>query len=200
LGKSPAKIVKEAVDEDLKEIGVDSVDLLLLHSPCDTIEQTWEAYFAMEDAYRSGKARAIGVSNFNASALAALLSSATVKPAVNQCGFSIGGHSLPVLGRDLDTLRYCKAHGITYAAYSPLGGLSGIHVLSNPDVAAVAKVHNKTTAQVALRWVVQQGIVATTSSSKAAYDKADLDIFGFALSDEEMSRLGVLGQVFSTLV
>ena len=112
-----------------------------------------------------------------------------MKPVVNQCGFSIGGHNDSKFGRDFGTLDKCREKKITYSAYSPLGGLSGVDVLSNPKVVAVGKAHNKSSAQVALRWVTQQGVVAVTASTKASHLAGDLDIFDFTLSQEEMASL-----------
>lgn len=192
---APQDLVRAATAVDLAQLGMDSVDLLLLHMPCNTLEQTVMAYKALEQAKASGHARAIGVSNFNASLLDEFLPRVSVPPAVNQCGFSIGGHkdSETFRGSDLATLQRCQTAGITYSAFSPLGGLSGIDIFSNPDVLAVAAAHGKTAAQVALRWVVQQGIPAVTASESADHDKADLDVFGFELSAEEMARLGAVG-------
>jgi len=203
-GKTSDEVVKEAAHADLELLGVSSVDLLLLHNPCLTMESTVAAYRALEVLKASGKARAIGISNFNASQIDALMRSVTVKPAVNQCGFSIGGRKdsalARALGGDLETLRHCQALGITYSAYSPLGGLSGTDVLKDPDVVAVAGAHNKTTAQVALRWVVQQGVVAVTASGKESHDRGDLDIFSFALSEKQMALLSAKGGFFQVLV
>ena len=95
-------------------------------------------------------------------------------------------------GRDIATLRKCEELNITYSAYSPLGGLSGVNVLGNPTVLGIGKAHNKTSAQVALRWVTQQGVVAVTASNKSSYDKEDLDIYDFTLSDAEMTALSAI--------
>ena len=111
---------------------------------------------------------------------------------MNQCGFSIAGHSRPDAGRDFETLAECKRRNITYSAYSPLGGLSKIPVLSNPTVKAVAAAHNKSTAQVALRWVTQQEVTAVTASDNVDHLKGDLDIFDFTLTDDEMTELSAL--------
>ena len=73
-----------------------------------------------------------------------------------------------------------------------MGGLSGVNVLGNPTVLGIGKVHNKTSAQVALRWVTQQGVVAVTASNKSSYDKEDLDIYDFTLSDAEMTALSAI--------
>ena len=95
--------------------------------------------------------RSIGVSNFNSVQLAEVMATASVPIAANQCSMHIGGH-------DDDTIAFCKAHAIQYQAYSPLGGddLGGKSILSYPEVVQVAQAHNITTAQVALRWVLQQ--------------------------------------------
>lgn len=184
------------VEKDLKLLQVDYVDLLLLHWPCDDMADTIRHYKALEPFVVSGKAKALGISNFNASAIAALMPHVTVKPVINQCGYSIAGHSeaTALWGRDDETKSACTAHGITYSAYSPLGGWAkgGTgHVLSDPTVKAVAAAHNRSAAQVALKWVVQQGVVAVTSSDKQDHVAGDLAIFDgeFELTSEEMTQL-----------
>jgi 2,5-diketo-D-gluconate reductase A len=199
-GKAPADVVMEAAEADLELLNVSSVDLVLLHSPCDSWTDTLAAYKALEKLKVGGKARAIGISNFNASLIDALLSSVDIKPVLNQCGFSIGYHGTPRYGSDLNTFARCQELGIAYSAFSPLGGLTGVDVLKNPDVIAIATAHNRTAAQVALRWLVQQEIVVVTASTKASHLESDLDIFSFVLSSDEMSRLTAIGQTISTLV
>lgn len=152
-------------------------------------QATAKYYKAMEGMIANGTARAIGISNFDAKEIDELLKVATIKPAVNQCQFSVGFH-------DDEALQRCKDLGITYSAYSPLGGLENpVDVLHDPDVSAVAASHNRSTAEVALRWVVQQGVVAVSSTTKESHMRSDLSIFdeGFELSDEEMSRLHAVG-------
>lgn len=158
------------------------------------------------------------MSNFNASALEKLLARVEIKPSVNQCAFSIAGHTDSLWGRDdatkvrarvrpasvrpsvhrpLSTAAppsqaFCDAHNITYSAYSPLGGWAKHgtgHVLNDPTVKGVAAAHNTTTAAIALRWVTQQGIVAVTSSDKASHIEGDLASFGVELSAEEVAKL-----------
>jgi len=177
------------IQTDLTQLGVDYVDLMLLHWPCATMEETVAAYKEMEMMVARGTARAIGVSNFNASELSSLVAQTTVLPAINQCGFSIGNHRNSSLGQDFGTVERCRELGVTYSAYSPLGGLSGVDVLKDPDVIAIGKKYGKGPAQVALRWVVQQGIVAVTASDKITHDEQDLDVFEFALTDSEMALL-----------
>ena len=182
-----------ALERDLAELGLagpgGQADLVLLHWPCDSMEQSIAAYRALEAFHAAGKARAIGVSNFNSSQLAALLAVAKVPPAVNQCQFSIGaakGYN-PLCGRDGPA--FAAAHGVTYEAYSPLGGLLGVDVLGDADVLAIAAAHGVAAAQVALRWVVQQGIALATAATNPAYMVEDLDLFSFELSDAEMATL-----------
>ena len=188
LKKDPVKDLKH----DFEVLGLDYVDLMLLHWPCDDFEGSVQAYKAMETIYKNGQARAIGISNFNASALASFLPRVSVKPAINQCGYSIAGHTDDQWGRDDATRTACEAHNITFSAYSPLGGWAKggtSHVLGDPTVNAVATAHNTSAAAVALRWVTQQGIVAVTSSDKASHIQGDLDSFALELTTDEMSKL-----------
>ena len=135
---------------DVRLLGLEYVDLMLLHWPCATMEETVRTYRALEKFAQAGRARSIGISNFNASAIEGLYAAGlTVPPAINQCGFSIGNHNHSLLGRDLATLAKCREKGITYSAYSPLGGLSGIDVLSDPRVKRIGAAHNKSSAQTA---------------------------------------------------
>jgi diketogulonate reductase-like aldo/keto reductase len=150
------------------------------------------AYRAMEDMVSSGTARAIGVSNFNASWLERLYKESKVKPSVNQCALSIGDHTSPLWGRDDETVAMCKKLGVTFEAYSPLGGWArgGTgHILNDPTVKSIGQSHNKSAAQVALRWLVQQELAVVTASNEIDYDESDLELWDFALSDHEMQLL-----------
>lgn len=180
------------VEHSLRVLGMERVDLMLMHWPCDEWEDTLKLWRAMEPLVATGKTRAIGVSNFNASALNRLLDAASVKPAVNQNGFSIAGHDQTLWGRDDATVVASRAAGVAYMAYSPLGGWTQVDVLHDPTVLAVAAAHNVSAAQVALRWVVQQGIAAVSSARKPEYVQEDLDIFAFNLTADEMSRLAAV--------
>merc|ERR1712037_753240 len=138
---------------------------------------TVKANKGLETALASGVTRAIGVSNFNATLLKRMLSDpgVSVKPSVNQCGHSV-----------------CADNGISYSAYSPLGGLSGLDIYKNPRVVAIGKAHNKSPAQVALRWLVQQNITVVTAANKESYEAEDMDLFSFSLTDQEMAALTAL--------
>jgi len=171
------------IEEDLEQLGVEVIDLMLIHAPRPSMAACVEAWKTMEDYHRRGVLRAIGVSNFNAQQLAELLASATVVPAVNQIRHNILEH-------DDATLAFCAAHNITVEAYSPLGraGTRG-DISGNPVIKAIGGKHNVSAYQVAMRWVLQHGHILTFQSSSAAHQASDADVFGFALSDDEMSTL-----------
>ena len=140
---------------DIEQLG-GPVDLILMHWPCSTHEQTAAVYTALEDALAAGKTRAIGVSNFNASELEALVQRTKVKPAVNQCNHAIGAHKdsyRPTVGADDATVRWCQSNNVSYSAWSPLGGIakSGVNIFKDPTVLGIAKAHGVGAAQVALR-------------------------------------------------
>ena len=118
-------------------LGLPITDLTLLHHPCDTAAHTIERWLDLEAALAAGLTKAIGVSNFNADLLAQLAADKRTKitPAVNQCNHAIGNHNQshnPKFGGDDKTVGYCKAHGISYSAYSPMEGLSGQDLFKNP--------------------------------------------------------------------
>lgn len=180
---------EEAIEANFAQLGVDYLDLLLLHWPCSEFEGTVAAYRAMEKLMTSGRVRAIGVSNFNATMLDALVEATSVVPAVNQACFSIDHHWDRSIGEDARTRQRCRELGITYEAYSPLGGLNGVSVMTDPEVKAVAAAHGVTPAQVGLRWITQQGTVAVTASGTAQHLREDLAIFNFNLTEGEVNRL-----------
>jgi len=183
------------IEEDLKILmqnGVEYIDLLLLHEPCDYLApypynataETSAIYGAMENALQNmnGRIKSIGVSNFDAHALSELARTNKVVPAVNQCRMSIGDY-------DKETHDYCKKHGITYQAYSTLHG--DIH---NDAVTAIAEAHNVSNADIVMRWVTQLGVPLVTASDKAEYDIGDIQMFDFELTDSEMQVLTSIGQ------
>ena len=142
------------------------------------VAATWQG---LEQALAEGKTKAIGVSNMNHTDLALLLQTAKVVPAVNQCELSIGAH-------DDATIAFCQAHNIQYEAYSPLKAGE----MKLPAVTAIAAAHGKSGAQVVLRWIVQQGHLLATSADNAGYDKEDLDLFSWSLTDADMATLSAI--------
>lgn len=192
---------EDDIAADFKLLEVDYVDLMVLHWKCDEFEDTVTHYKALEAMLERNQTRAIGVSNFDTGSLDKLLDRVRIKPAVNQIQLSIGNHNGTMPGGDLETLHRCSELGITAEAYSALGGITGIDVLHDPDVVAVARAHNKSTAQVALRWITQQGGTFITATEKASHIKDDMDIFDFDLSDAEVARLTSVGSLpFASLV
>ncbi|EOD04990.1 hypothetical protein EMIHUDRAFT_439044 [Emiliania huxleyi CCMP1516] len=192
----------EMLEHSLAMTGQRYVDLALLHFPCSSWDDTLAMYRDLEAARDRGLARAIGVSNFNASALKRLLRHARTKPAVVQNALSVAGHpaphrgegtacseGAPLYGSDDATLRFARRHRITFAAYSPLGSISRVDVLGHPVVREVAAAHGKTPAQVALKWLVQQGIAAVTNTARPKHAAEALDLGSFTLSAREMRAL-----------
>ena len=195
---SEASTIK-AGEQDLTLLGMDYVDLLLIHAPYQAWgepysncskgpagkaarQATWRG---MEALQRAGKARSIGVSNFNSDELSEILEISAVPPALNQAAFCVGF-------ADNATIAFQRQHKIAYQAYSPLGGTDwGGHwsALSVPEVKAIAAAHGRSTAQVALRYVVQQGIPLATATNNPKYQQEDLGIFDFTLSAHEMAVL-----------
>jgi diketogulonate reductase-like aldo/keto reductase len=171
-GKDPAA----EAEHSLKRLGVDQVDLYLVHWPQGG--PTW-AWTGMERAHERGHARSIGVSNFNVGELQALLEVATVPPTVNQVQLS------PFEYRGA-LVEGCQHGDVVVEAYSPLG--TGRH-LSNRTVKVVAQRVGRTPAQVLLRWCLQHGLVALPKSTHRERIEANAQIFDFALSDQDMADL-----------
>ena len=171
-----------SVDESLANLGVDYVDLLLVHWPNAEIPLK-ETMGALAKAKRDGLARHIGVANFNIALLDQAIA-LCAEPLVN-----LQGEAHPYI----DTARIvdaCRQRGIVFTAYCPLG--RG-RLFSDPVLAEIAKGKGRTVAQVALRWLVQRGnIVPIPRSSNPGRLAENLDVFGFTLSDDEMARIGAL--------
>lgn len=166
-------------------LGMDHVDLYLIHAPWPWNEQgadyrsgNAEAWRAMAEIHQSGRARAIGVSNFEVADLEALASSSDVVPQVNQIRFFVGN------SQDAVT-RYCHDHGILVEAYSPLATGS---ILDDKDVRAIADGYDRTVAQLCIRYALQKDTVPLpkTTNADRMWENADID---FEISDEDMARL-----------
>jgi len=166
--------------QNLQDINVPSLDMIMLDYPagdCSSIQGQWAAF---EDMLNAKKVRSLAVSNFNVDQIKCITqnASATV-PAVNQLAFSVGSGD-PGVADD------AAAGGILVQAYSPLG--SGA-LPSDPDCVAIGKAHNKSGAQVALRWIVQRNATYTTQASTLQYFQEDVEIFDFELTSAEMTKL-----------
>jgi diketogulonate reductase-like aldo/keto reductase len=172
-------------ERSLRRLGVDDVDLYLVHWPANG--PTW-AWPGMERTQELGMARSIGVSNFGAGELADVMAVGTVPPAVNQAQFS----ALEYRRRLLDD---CQRRGIVLEAYSPLG--TGEH-LSNVTVNQVARRVGRTPAQVLLRWCLQHDVPAISKSTHRERIQENARVFDFTLSSEDMAALDALDQTNGT--
>lgn len=183
----------KAIDESLGKLGMEYVDLYLIHWPTtdemkgdNKRKETWKA---MEEIYRSGKARAIGVSNYLIEHLEEMKGYAEIPPAVNQ----IECH--PLWSRD-DLVRYCQEKNIIVTQYSPV---TRKVALDDPVIDAIAVKHGKSAAQVMLRWGIQRDNVVIPKSSDPEHIKENIDIFDFTLDDEDMNKLNSLDRGESVL-
>ncbi|KAA6224607.1 aldo/keto reductase [Campylobacter sp. LR264d] len=171
---------KQAFENSLKRLQMDYVDLYLLHwSTSDDINR----YKVLERLYKDGKIRSIGVSNFNISELNNLMSNTSIIPAVNQI-------KINPFERNNKTIEFCKDKNIAIEAYTPLGNIK--RAMKNEILTTIAKNHNKTVAQIMLKWSVQSGFIAIPKSSNASRIKENIDIFDFTLSADEMAKIGSL--------
>ena len=177
-----------AAERALKTLGVDYLDLYLVHWPAvEKLSPDWaainaETWRGFEKLYKDGKVRAIGVSNFMPAQLAALKECAEVQPMVDQVEFHPGYIQRNVLD-------YCRENGIVVEAWSPLG--SG-RLLADPLVNEIGAAHGKSAAQTCVRYALQHGIVPLPKSVTPERIAANADVFDFALTDAEMAALDAM--------
>ena len=185
------EITMRYVRENLAELGVDQVDLVLIHCPCSASSRAPTKngtasnnalYKGAEMALAAGLTRSIGISNYRSADIDAL--DYKVTPAVNQCRMGIN------TAHDDDSIAYCQAHGITYQSYQIMDGCP----FGDKDLAAIAAKHSKSQSQVCLRWVLDRGCamaVGTGSNASLAadYAKENLDIYDFSLTADEVALL-----------
>ena len=174
----------KSIDESLRKLKTDYIDLLLIHQAYGDVFGTWRA---MEQAYRAGKVRAIGVSNFQAGRFFDFAHYVDVKPMVNQLecnALSQQTAITPVLD-EFDT---------KMMAWYPLGGQGTSDIIGSQLLTNIGTRYDKTAAQVALRWLTQRGIVAIPKSTHKERMEQNIDIFDFTLTDEEMAQIGAMNQ------
>lgn len=172
---------KRGFARSMERLGLDYVDLYLIHQPYNDYYGAWRA---LEELYAAGKARAIGVDNFTPDKLADFVFWNKVKPAVNlvECN--------AFFQREEDR-RYMESQNIQMQAWSPLAAGQG-RLFENETLCAIANTHNKSVAQVVLRWLVQRNIVPLVKSANPERMRENLDIFDFALTDAEMQQITAL--------
>lgn len=171
-----------AVDETLERLGVAYIDLMILHQPAgDYIT----GYRKLEDAYRAGKLRSIGISNFNAAEVQHLIDECEVMPALIQT------ECHPYFPQT-ELKKLLAQHNIALQAWYPLGGRGNDSIMGEPLIGELAKAHGKSPAQVILRWHVQQGNIVIPGSKTPSHIAQNIELFDFALTDEEMARIAAL--------
>ena len=173
-----------SIDESLRKLQTDYIDLLLIHQAYGDVFGTWRA---MEKAYKAGKIRAIGVSNFQAARFFDFAHYVDIKPMVNQlqCNVLCQQTGIEPILCETDT---------KMMAWGPLGGQGAEGVVKNPMLAEIGQKYGKTAAQVALRWLTQCGIVAIPKSSHKERMEQNFNIFDFSLSSNEMQMIAQMNK------
>ncbi|KAF1705994.1 aldo/keto reductase [Pseudoxanthomonas sacheonensis] len=180
-----------AFDKSAGKLGVEQLDLLLLHQPLTSrFDLTNGAYKALEKLLADGRVRAIGVSNFMPDALRRLLAETSVMPAVNQI-------EVHPYFQQKELQRLHAEHGILTQAWSPIGGITSYRggeksTFDDPTLQRIAREHDKSPAQVMLRWHLQEGRSAIPKSTKPARIAENLDVFDFELTQEQIAAIDTL--------
>lgn len=178
MGNYEDDAAARSIDESLRKLGTDYIDLMLLHQP---FGDRYNAYRALEDALKAGKVRAIGVSNFYPDHLIDLSHFVDVVPAVNQ----VETH---VFFQQTEARKYMDELGVAHMSWEPLAeGKNGF--FSNETLAAIGAAHGKTGPQVALRYLLQRGIIVIPKSTHKERMAQNLQLFDFTLTDKEMNEI-----------
>ena len=174
----------KSIDESLRKLQTEYIDLLLIHQAYGDVFGTWRA---MERAYREGKVRAIGVSNFQAGRFFDFAHYVELKPMVNQlqCNTLIQQTAIEPIHAEF---------GTKMMAWGPLGGQGVDGIVKSEALAAIGAKYGKTAAQVALRWLTQRGIVAIPKSIHKERMQQNFDIFDFSLTVDEMAQIAIMNQ------
>lgn len=180
---------KKAIESSLEKLGLDYLDLYLIHQPMGDYAG---AYRAMEEAYKEGKLRAIGVCNFYPARLADLCETVDVIPAVNQV-------ELHPFFQQEDALALMKEYGVRPEAWGPFA--EGNHgIFTHPVLSSIGEKYRKSAAQVALRWNVQRGVVVIPKSVHKDRMEQNMNIWDFELSEEDMNEIAKLDIGHSEIV
>lgn len=176
--------VAAGYQKSLDNLGLDYLDLSLIHWPGTDESLMIETWKGMEDLYRAGKVNHIGVSNFNIEHLEALKAQTTIKPEMNQVEFH------PYMTQT--SLRnYLKEEGIQMESWSPL--MNG-DILKDETVNEIAKAHNKSSAQIVIRWNIENDVVVIPKSVTPSRIEENIDVFDFSLTPEELKRISSLNE------
>ena len=174
----------KSIDESLRKLQTEYIDLLLIHQAYGDVFGTWRA---MEKAYRAGKVRAIGISNFQAGRFFDFAHYVDVKPMVNQLECN-------TLSQQTGIEPILNEFGTKMIAWYPLGGQGTDGIVKSELLASIGAKYNKTAAQVALRWLTQRSIVAIPKSSHKERMMQNINIFDFTLSDDDMAQIAKMNQ------
>lgn len=167
-------------------MNLDYIDLYLIHNPSSGPTGRHQAWLGLQEALKEKKVKSIGVSNFTPRHFELLMKSegVSVKPSINQIEYH-------PWNQQKEIVEYCKKEGIAVQAYSPL---TQGKKLGDPIIAEIAKKHNKTAAQVVLRWVLQQGVIAIPKSENPGRIKENAAIYDFSLDNEDHAKIAKLDQ------
>ena len=182
----PYEQCKDDIDATLERLGMDYVDLLLFHQPYGEYVSGWKA---MEEAVVAGKVRSIGLSNFPVRKIKQIMEVATIKPAALQVEVNPywNQHALKA------ELAEIGLGDVILEGWYPFGH-GDAKLLSEPVLGKIAEAHGKTTAQVILRWMLQEGVVTFPKTTNPQHMRDNFDVFGFELSDDEMAHVNALPQ------
>ena len=179
---------KNSIDETLQKMGLDYLDMMIIHSPqpwdkvnqCEDryVEGNRAAWRALEDAYKAGKLRAIGVSNFQVGDLESLRAGCTIQPMVNQI-------LLHISNTPLELVDYCQKNGIAVEAYSPI---AHGEILHQPEIAAMARKYNVSVPQLCIRYTLQLGAISLPKTANPAHMASNAEV-DFVISAEDMELL-----------
>lgn len=174
-----------ALDASLERLGLEYVDLYLIHWPGYDKQRRVDSWRALVDAQKQGKTKSIGVSNYMIEHLKELFDSSAVLPAVNQIQF----HPFVYSGRE-ELLGFCKQHGIVFEAYSPLAKGR----MNDPLLADTGEKYGKAASQVMIRWAIQHDTVPLPRSSNKEHIGQNFQVFDFELSEEDMTKLDTISE------
>lgn len=174
----------KAFDKSLERLGLNYIDLYLIHWPMPAADKYVETWQALEHLYKTNKVRAIGVCNFSIEQLERLREETDIIPAVNQI-------ELHPYFQQNELRNYCTHNRIAIEAYSPLGGSTG-HLLTNPVIGSVAAAHDVSPAQVIIRWHMQQGHIVIPKSVHTERIISNAQVYSFELNPDEMTLIDAL--------
>ncbi len=174
--------VRETVEQSLKNLQTDYIDLLLLHWPFANYYNAWRE---LEKLYEEGKIRDIGVSNFEPAQLVDLIAYNKVVPAVNQIETNL-------YCQRVEERKWMDKKAVVHMAYAPLGQGNRNEMFSEPEVVALAEKYHKSASQILLRFLTQKGIIVIPRSTKPEHIRENFDIFDFTLTEDELLKLTVL--------